>query len=152
MKSCCTAEAAVCFFCKKPSVSIHHWGLLYFIVRLNTSPHGKLGAKTRMEKMTEGNLKRREWKIKLEVKSHIKFPNGRFFTSCPTDFEKKTLENDKFPLTTSQDVFNLRTDICCYCFLIYFISSLCYFTRHRSVQVGIMFEMATNNKENYCPK
>lgn len=52
MRSCWTEETFVCIFCKSPSESIHHSALLYFIVCLNTSPHGKLGAETSMEKMT----------------------------------------------------------------------------------------------------
>lgn len=45
------------YFCKNPSESIHHSALLYFIVCLNTSPHGKLGAETSMEKMTRSQQK-----------------------------------------------------------------------------------------------
>lgn len=65
-------------FCKDPSESIHHSCLLYFIVRLNTSPHGKLGAEISMEKMSGSQQEKKKGKT-YQIRSSLRCCSGYLF-------------------------------------------------------------------------
>lgn len=99
------SDARLCF-CQPPSESIHHFGLFYFIVCLNTSPHGKLGVETSMENMT-GSQRRLFSKEKRKKNTYFKrcfkACSGRFFIFIPQSL-KHILENNVFSIKVSKGV------------------------------------------------